>query len=185
MKAPTEDRPYPVLRMGTGVTPYEGGCVMQAASFLWDGSSWNDDPSCVNPILRDAAIRVNDLLDVDERQRLWPLVPRLMGTVTVEWPSDNLAVAEGLMKAVRPDFYRAYAWGESPGVVATGVACTLVRHAASLVPEGQLVDWLVALLDEYDRITGRTAPWPVSEQRWAKLGEVMRDEMFALRDEVS
>ncbi len=73
----------PKLRSGTGKTPGDGGCIMQVADYLWSGG-WTDNPECVHPVLRSMAIRVNDGLDDEGRQELWPLINRLMGTAIVD-----------------------------------------------------------------------------------------------------
>jgi hypothetical protein len=57
----------------------ERGCVMEAASWL-AGESWSDHPRSVHPVIASAARRVNDEIDDDERQLLWPLVAASLGT---------------------------------------------------------------------------------------------------------
>lgn len=80
----------PQLRAGIGATPRDGGCVIQVASYLWNGE-WRDDTPCVHPVLRAAAIRVNDAVNPKTRQKLYYLIPRLMGTA-----SDDQALSVGL-----------------------------------------------------------------------------------------
>lgn len=70
----------PLLRRGAGKTPATGGCLVQVASYLYDGKSWNDDTPCVHPILRDVAIGVNDHVSEDYRPKLAPLAADLVGT---------------------------------------------------------------------------------------------------------
>src|SRR6516165_6729745 len=71
--------PVPHLRSGVGKTPSEGGCIMQVIDWI-SSNSWTDNPECVHPVLRSLAIRVNDSLGDDERQKLLDLAPRLMNT---------------------------------------------------------------------------------------------------------
>jgi len=73
----------PYLRSGTGKTPAEGGCIMQVIDWIHSGG-WTDQPTCVHPILRGAAIKANDSLADDQRQGLLNLTSRLMGTNTGE-----------------------------------------------------------------------------------------------------
>ena len=54
-------------------------CVMEAASWL-AGEPWSDHPRCVHPTITRVAIRANDRLNDEARQRLWPLVLASMGT---------------------------------------------------------------------------------------------------------
>lgn len=69
----------PILRKGKGQTPEKGGCLMQVASFLHDGS-WSDRSPCVAPFLRQLAIFVNDWTSDEERHLLAPLAVDLIGT---------------------------------------------------------------------------------------------------------
>jgi len=57
----------------------EQGCVMEAASWL-AGEPWSDHPRSVHPVIASVARRVNDEIDDDERQSLWPLVAASLGT---------------------------------------------------------------------------------------------------------
>jgi hypothetical protein len=57
----------------------ERGCVMEAASWL-AGEPWSDHPRSVHPVIAQAARRVNDDIDDDKRQLLWPLVAASLGT---------------------------------------------------------------------------------------------------------
>jgi hypothetical protein len=54
-------------------------CVMEAASWL-AGEPWSDHPRCVHATITRVAIRANDRLSDEERQRLWPLVIASVGT---------------------------------------------------------------------------------------------------------
>jgi hypothetical protein len=54
-------------------------CVMEAASWL-AGEPWSDHPRCVHATITRVAIRANDRLNDEDRQRLWPLVLASVGT---------------------------------------------------------------------------------------------------------
>jgi hypothetical protein len=75
------DYSVPFLRSGIGRSPKDGGCIMQVIDWI-DRCEWTDVPTCVHPILRAAAINVNDALGDGERQKLLALAPRLMGTTS-------------------------------------------------------------------------------------------------------
>lgn len=68
----------PVLSRGRHLDPADGGCVMEMASLL-AGERWSDAPRCTHPLLAAVARLVNDELDDEQRQRLLPLVPDLVG----------------------------------------------------------------------------------------------------------
>lgn len=70
----------PKLRRGAGPTPKDGGCLVQVASYLYDGESWTDRTPCVHPMLREVAIGVNDSVSDHARQGLLEFAPRLIGT---------------------------------------------------------------------------------------------------------
>jgi hypothetical protein len=82
--------PMPDLIRGTGEEPRGGGCIMQAAAWLGSDGAWCDMPPCVNRVLRQVAIRVNDTLGDRDRQELWGLLPWLVGTgPTGDRAADN------------------------------------------------------------------------------------------------
>jgi hypothetical protein len=70
----------PILSSGHHPAGSGKACVMDAISWLQGKPEEGDAPSCVHPVLRSLAIKVNDnMADVD-RWQLWGLVPRLIGT---------------------------------------------------------------------------------------------------------
>jgi hypothetical protein len=56
---------------------------MQVVDWIHSGG-WSDSPDCVHPVLRVLAIRANDTLADDGRQKLLDLTPRLMGTASTD-----------------------------------------------------------------------------------------------------
>lgn len=70
----------PMLRSGSGVSPEDGGCLVQCASYLADGHSWNETTDCVHPLLRALAVQVNDHTCDAARPLLGPLAADLVGT---------------------------------------------------------------------------------------------------------
>ena len=54
-------------------------CLMEAAAYI-AGESWTDHPVCVSTVLTAYGITLNDSWDDDQRQKLIPFIPRLLGT---------------------------------------------------------------------------------------------------------
>ena len=54
-------------------------CLMEAAAYI-SGESWTDHPKCVSPVLTSYGVALNDSWDDDQRQKLIPFIPRLLGT---------------------------------------------------------------------------------------------------------
>ena len=68
----------PALSAGKHRSPRKGACFMEMASFL-AGERWSDHPACTHPLLAELARLVNDHTADDNRQRLVPLVPSVIG----------------------------------------------------------------------------------------------------------
>jgi hypothetical protein len=67
------------LASGAHSTPEAGMCLLEAASFI-AGEAFTDHPECVSPVLGSFGRALNDVLPDDKRQRLVPLIPRIIGT---------------------------------------------------------------------------------------------------------
>ncbi len=65
------------LDAGSHNSPDQGGCVMEVVSMLAK-QPWTDSPTCTNEVITRAAQAVNDRLGDNERQRLVPLIPRIL-----------------------------------------------------------------------------------------------------------
>jgi hypothetical protein len=68
----------PILSAGRHRSPKRGACFMEFASFL-AGERWSDHPACTHPLLASLARDVNDLTSNSARDRLLPLVHRVIG----------------------------------------------------------------------------------------------------------
>jgi hypothetical protein len=68
----------PVLSPGRHRNPRKGACFMEMASYL-AGERWSDHPSCTHPVLALLARMVNDGVADDQRSRLIPLIPSVIG----------------------------------------------------------------------------------------------------------
>lgn len=171
----------PQLRYGAGQTPQDGGCLVQVAGFLNDGVSWTDSTPCVHPMLREVAIGTNDRVDDVLRQTLLPLAPRLIGTgltgdeaedrrvtlALVEWCVRQAAVAAHAIGGIwasnvavdAKNEAALYASGASDLNSLNSMRCKVIASLAAdahgeVSPEA-LADFLVRMIDEYDRVSGR------------------------------
>ncbi len=67
----------------------KGLCVMQAVDYISSGGL-SDHPECACQILTEYAIRMNDRFTNEDRQKLKPLIPLLVGTRAAE---DSVKIA--------------------------------------------------------------------------------------------
>ena len=72
-----------VLRKGAGGSFDNGLCVMEAVSWL-GGETCSDTPQCACPELGRFAVRLNDILSNENRQKLIPLAFDMLGTRSKE-----------------------------------------------------------------------------------------------------
>ena len=158
----------PILSYGHHVSPAEGACIMEMASFL-AGEKWSDKPQCVNPVLAGVAREVNDLLSDTDRPQILPLLSRLMGTTESQDASLALWCASQMPKE-RADYYTTHAWKRfSEGEYVESAEYAL--HARS-AHGGDPVAFLTGLLDEYDRLIGRSTVAPLSPEQHRSLVEL-------------
>lgn len=138
----------PALRSGAGSDPSDGGCIMQVVNYLWD-RGWNDQPVCVLSSLRALSISVNDRVGDNERQELWHLIPRLMGTNPIVIEKEHWTDTFGNITVLEYS------------VTDNKKAESLNTHMTGWMDkreDGEVdVEFLEAALDEYDRFTGRKA----------------------------
>jgi hypothetical protein len=85
------------LEQGKHYTPDEGMCLMEAVAFI-AGEKFTDHPKCVSLTLAAFGRTLNDSLMTEQRQRLIPLIPKLIGTVGFEEDErDSLRCAHWLV----------------------------------------------------------------------------------------
>lgn len=90
-----------VLGRGAHEKFEEGACLLEAASYM-AGEPWSDRPACVSTALAAFGRNLNDRMTDEERQRLVPFIPRLIGTrgdgkdVQRGWMARNWLVREYL-----------------------------------------------------------------------------------------
>jgi hypothetical protein len=68
----------PVLSRGKHRNARKGACFMEFAAYL-AGERWSDHPSCTHPLLSELARQVNDCTSDEQRSRLVPLIPSVIG----------------------------------------------------------------------------------------------------------
>ena len=56
-----------------------GACLLELTSYI-AGEPWSDEPECVSPVLTAYGIGLNDAWDDEQRQKLKPFIPRMIGT---------------------------------------------------------------------------------------------------------
>ena len=69
-----------ILSSGSHTAGSPQMCVMEAVAFV-AGEPHSDHPECASPVIAAFMRRWNDGLDNDERQRLKPYIPKLVGTL--------------------------------------------------------------------------------------------------------
>lgn len=166
----------PILSRGGHTSPAEGACIMEYASFL-NGEAWTDAPSCTDHLLADAARYINDELDDEDRQRLLPLLPRLMGTAA---SSDRAtqAILDAAAKFVEhlsgheEHFVSSCAEAAQDRAAHGSTAAVSEAHIATSGAGMDLVEFLSTLIDAYDKATGRTAPATVTEDDLRRCAEL-------------
>ena len=57
----------------------DGACLLEAASYI-AGEPFSDHPTCVSPVLTAYGISLNDAWSDEQRQKLTPFIPRMIGT---------------------------------------------------------------------------------------------------------
>ena len=83
---PTRLAKFDTLFLGSGehnaphdrANPSEAS-AMEMAAWLAN-EPWSDSPECVSPVIASFVIGLNDSWDNDQRQRLKPFIPRVIGT---------------------------------------------------------------------------------------------------------
>lgn len=183
----------PIPISGAGQSPETGGCLMQIASWFFDGG-WDDRPECVWTPLQSFGITVNDAINsADVRRRLMLEVPRLLstaGAMAAAGDEDaHLAVLRWAAQSAH-DRVQAGQNGEQPCnacVVidslhdccscprADELSDSTIRHISCGKYEGNLTDedlvaWFHDLLDRFDEVTGTVLDESVvTEKEWRAL----------------
>lgn len=170
----------PVLGFGPHSDPSLGACAMEYASVL-AGEEFADNPKCTLPLLAAVMQNINDTLDNYDRQRLLPLIPRVIDTNIFSEGLRN-AVEVGLGKWAKTTYVTYFNMGRShigvvddPGYEVHSSCFGLrVSYVTSNIKNPDaLLGFLVGLLDEFDRLTGtKAAPEGLTPGALSKLAEV-------------
>jgi hypothetical protein len=130
----------PVLDRGTHTEGSGQVCSMEAASWL-AGEKWSDHPQAVHRAIASVARWVNDAVDDEERQTLWPLILASLDTGT----SHNLRLDTHLRHLTR-------------------------KAGCKAALSGRPVQAWIEVLNEHARMTGHSSP-PVPPVLLSELSE--------------
>lgn len=205
----------PTLSAGAHEAGARQVCAMEAAAWLANEKHF-DKPECVHPAIAEFARRCNDASTDAERQTLWPLILRSMGTASDDHVL-NVRLAIWCATQVLPEFESRFPnddrprkaieaaepWADCPcdehrnaaryavGPYPAWSAAAYVAYAAAnaayvaayvayaaayatnAVVCARRRELWTGLLDEYDRLTGRTVTEPTAED-WTRLEEYAR-----------
>ena len=92
------------VRLSKGSHPNleAGACVMEMVAFV-AGEPWTDKPQCASPVLASYCRALNDRMPDDQRQRLIPFIPRLVGTRDDKKESDRaFLLADAAVRVFAP-----------------------------------------------------------------------------------
>jgi hypothetical protein len=128
------------LGRGRHADPSDGACLMELASLV-AGEPWSDHPACVHPVLAAVARGVNDKIGDEDRDRLAPLVPYMIGTATNDPRTSArlmlLCAGAALARPDVRDHVDICCQMEAARRMATGVLC-VTRHCSDQPVSGRL-----------------------------------------------
>ncbi len=76
------------LHQGNHDSAKQGVCALEAVAWL-EGLPHSDHPECTCPVIAAYVRRLNDGMPDDQRQRLVPYLPRLVGTVSKQHEQER------------------------------------------------------------------------------------------------
>lgn len=150
----------PTLAAGDQAEGSGQACVMQYVSVI-AGDRWTDQPECTNYYIAGLAQYVNDELRDEDRHLLVPLIGRL-----IEAGESGRMLDAQIMEEVE----QHVGWQPDPTL-----PCTLWMYATKRIWEYKanwigpqpIVDVLEFALATHERLTGKTAAPPMSEDALA------------------
>ncbi|HWR84586.1 MAG TPA: hypothetical protein VN200_01190 [Rhodoglobus sp.] len=125
----------PILSAGRHRSPRQGACFMEFASYL-AGERWSDHPACTHPLLAALARDVNDLTSDRRRDRLMPLVHRVIG-LNGDDPRIAIAVAIRAAAHALPIASMERQRALATGLLALGADTDAVRDAFATTPDSE------------------------------------------------
>ena len=96
-----------------GGDPLEQGvCLLEAVSYI-AGEEFSDHPQCVSPVLGAYGRRLNDWLADEDRQKLKPFIPQMIGTAAAAAAADAVivtaaAAAAAAVTKFSPEYWERY-----------------------------------------------------------------------------
>ncbi len=95
------------LAHGSHRSPDDGLCVMEAVAYL-AREPHSDHPSCASKVVTAFAMSLNDRWSDDQRQKLVPLIPAIVGTRTSEADEQTRAwmATDWLVRTYTPAWLR-------------------------------------------------------------------------------
>jgi hypothetical protein len=110
-------------------------CVMEAVAFI-AGEPWSDAPRCASRVLTVFLQRLNDRLSDADRQKLKPLIPKLIGTAAASDIEDRralLAVDYAFRTAV-PYWMDLAGFSERAAAIRSRTVITTRDQVAGMLP---------------------------------------------------
>lgn len=167
----------PMLIKGCSETPEQGGCLVQVANWLANPKTWTDDALCVDPVLADWGVTVNDNIGDEMRHRLALCAPRISGTKIHDVEMQRLVhqalnywlekgAGSGLPVYLHPAGSTLKTEGKHP---------TLTIHTPYYVLTGgeeYAVQWYEALVAHFEMLTARE-PAELPATRWRRVKELV------------
>ncbi|MGH2374715.1 MAG: hypothetical protein ACRDIC_14770, partial [bacterium] len=98
-----KDRPL----LAGGHSPDSQMCVMEAVAYV-AGEEWTDSPKCASQVIAQFLRSWNDALSDEDRQRLKPYIPKVIGTAASTEAEERRAwiVTDWLSRTLAPAFLR-------------------------------------------------------------------------------
>ena len=95
------------LAKGAHKSPQQGVCAMEAVAFL-AREPHSDRPQCACPVIAAYVRLVNDSMSDDQRQRLVPYLPRIIGSRSPEHELERMQIIVWhVLRVIVPDALRA------------------------------------------------------------------------------
>ena len=138
-------------------------CAMDMVSFLECEPQISDKPKSVSEYLRQVVICINDKATANDRQKLWPYLPRLVGTMEA-----HQGLARKRNDAMFEIAQKKYDWKPLKGYEYASAAAEWVLHAHG-------IDAALDILDAGIRVME-----PEQQPDWGERLELYRHRVGSL-----
>ena len=129
-----------------GHEPDSKYCLMEAVAFV-NGDPWTDHPECACPVLSAYGRALNDAMPDEQRQRLIPYIPLLIGT------RSNLEVEQ----------QRAFILAD----LAVRVIAPIALRCCHLVDESTVLETLPPIMDVTSAESAESAAKSAAKSAWS------------------